>query len=792
MVGTTVSHYKILEHLGGGGMGVVYKAQDLRLDRPVALKFLPPDLTRDPKAKQRFVHEAKAASALQHINICTVHDIDQTRDGRIFIVMDLYPGETLKKRIEHGPLPIDEAVNITSQVAQGLAKAHEAGIVHRDIKPANIIVTDDGVLKILDFGLAKLSGRTMLTKTGSPLGTVAYMSPEQARGETADRTTDIWSLGVTFYEMLTGKKPYESDYEQALVYTILNEDPRPIGDLRPEVPKAIEKICRRAMAKDPKDRYQTASELRADLEFYKAGIQLSRQTRKILTKKRLVLYTGLATIVCVIAMVVILYGTGKGRVIDRVGVLPFHNLSKDSTQELYADAMTEEVICKLQQVASLNVPSSIMKFKGSQASYGEIARELNAKALISGSIQIVNNRVHVIAKLIDPATDGSLWTETYDDNMEDILDLQSKIARAVVAEVRVNVTRDEAARLGLSRKVDPEAYSTTLQGKAKVTLEHATSEGEIRQAIELFQKAIERDSTYAPAWAGLGEALWMLAETGFECVAPAEVHDKAIAAAERALELDPNLPDAHKARAVIAFGGEWDLAKAQRHYERALELQPGYAAAHNLYGQMLSGMPLPHFGEARRHFDRARELDPLSPWNDINMIAWWQNQGRPEKALEECERARMRDPNLWTVRWQIGFVKLVLGRPSQAIPQFEAVLKPFSPDRPSSVLTPLGLAYGLAGRRTDAHRILAEMEQASRKRYISPFYLASVYSGLGRMDEAFRLLDRALEQRTPYLVLCTPLDPLSVALRRDPRWRPFIDRLRRLVRLPSGTPDPYL
>jgi serine/threonine protein kinase/Flp pilus assembly protein TadD len=792
MIGQTVSHYKILEHLGGGGMGVVYRAQDLRLDRPVALKFLSPNLTRDLKARQRFVHEAKTASALQHINICTVHDIDQTPDGQIFIVMDLYTGGTLEKKIERGPLPIDEAVEIISQVAQGLAKAHEVGIVHRDIKPANLIVTDDGILKILDFGLAKLSDQTVLTKTGWPIGTAAYMSPEQARGESTDRRTDIWSLGVTFYEMLTGRRPFESEYQQALVYSIMNEDAKPTRDIRPDVPKAIEKICQRAMAKDPKDRYQTASEFLADIESYKAGIQLSSQTRKMLAKKHVVLYVGLAAIVFAIAMVVILVSTGGGTVIDRVGVLPFHNLSKDSTQELYADAITEEIISKLQQVASLNVPSSIMKFKKSQATYAEIAHEINAKALICGSIQIVNNRVHVIAKLIDPATDGSLWTETYDDNMEDILNLQSKIAQAVVGVVRVNVTRDEAARLGLSRKVDPEVYSTTLQGKAKATLEHATSEKEIRQAIELFRKAIDRDSTYAPAWAGLGEALWMLAETGFECVAPAEVRDKSITAVEKALELDPNLPDAHKARAVIAFGGEWDLAEAQRQYERALELQPGYAAAHNLYGQMLSGMPLPHFEEARRHFDRARELDPLSPWNEINMIAWWQNQGRLEKALEECERARMHDPNLWTVGWQIGFVKLVLGRPSQATPQFEAVLKLFSPDRPSSVLTPLGLAYGLAGRRTDAQKILAEMDQASRERYISPFYLATVYSGLGRMDEAFRLLDQALEQRTPYLVLCTPLDPLSVALRRDQRWRPFVDRLRKLVRLPAGTSDPYL
>jgi serine/threonine protein kinase len=266
MVGTTVSHYKILEHLGGGGMGVVYKAQDLKLDRNVALKFLPPDLTRDPEAKQRFVHEAKAASALQHNNICTVHDIDQTDDGQMFIVMDLYEGETLKKKIERGPLRIDDAVDIAIQVAQGLAKAHEHGIVHRDIKPANIIVTNDGVAKIVDFGLAKLTGRTLLTKTGTTLGTAAYMSPEQARSEEADNRTDIWSLSVVLYEMLTGKRPYESEYQQALVYSILNENPKPMKELRPEVPEALEKIDRRAMARDWK------IDIRGQMSFYRTSV----------------------------------------------------------------------------------------------------------------------------------------------------------------------------------------------------------------------------------------------------------------------------------------------------------------------------------------------------------------------------------------------------------------------------------------------------------------------------------------------------------------------------------------
>jgi serine/threonine-protein kinase len=380
-----------------------------------------------------------------------------------------------------------------------------------------------------------------------------------------------------------------------------------------------------------------------------------------------------------------------------------------------------------------------------------------------------------------------------------VLALQGEIASAIADKVRAAVTPQESERLKAARQVDPEVYDQTL--KAKAMLEYAMGDEQFRQAIELFQKAVARDPTYAPAWAGLGEALWSLAASGFEYVAPGEVRDRAIAAADRALNLDPNLADAHKGRAVIAIDGEWDLAKAQQHFERALELRPGYAAAQNLYGQMLV-WPLPFFDEARRHLDRARELDPLSPWSEINLVGWWLWQGRPEKALEEGEPALQRNPTALPVTHLMGLARLLLGQPSQAVPEYEALLKVLGPDRHAAVVVDrhatvlvfasLGLAYGLAGRRADALRILAEMEQASKNRYISPYYLAVVYSGLGRMDEAFRLLDQALEQRTPYLVVCNRYEATTVAFRRDPRWKPFMERLRREVRLPPGTPNPYL
>jgi len=610
MIGETVSHYKILEKIGGGGMGVVYKAQDTRLDRSVALKFLPPGLTRDPEARERFIHEAKAASALQHANICTVHDIGETEDGQLFIVMDCYDGETLKKKIERGPFPIEEAVAIAIQVAQGLSRAHEASIVHRDIKPANLMVTKRGEVKIVDFGLAKLSGRTVLTKTGSTVGTVAYMSPEQARSETVDARTDVWSLGVVLYEMLTGKKPFESEYEQALVYSILSQDPKPMKDLRADVPEAIEKICRRAMAKDRTARYETASELLADLESYKAGTRLSLQTRKVLSKKRKVAYAGLAALVLIIVISGIFKFTGRGEVFDRVAVLPFHNISKDLTQEYLADGMTEEVIARLQQIASLNVPSirSSMKFKGSQSSYAEIARELGAKALVDASIQYVNNRVRVIARLVDPPTDRTLWTDTYDGSVEDILDLQSRIAQAVVREVRVKVSQDEQTRLSRSsRKVNPQAYELYLSARQGLfRLPSNPQRSLLDSSIAKLQRAITIEPDNALYYATL-ERGYSLA-VGWFLEPSREFIPKMKAAAETALRLDPDLAESHLAAGHVDFF-QFNFKSSLARTSRALELSPGNAWAYQGWATVLTVWG--RFEEAQKMYQRMHEVDPV-------------------------------------------------------------------------------------------------------------------------------------------------------------------------------------
>ena len=502
-------------------------------------------------------------------------------------------------------------------------------------------------------------------------------------------------------------------------------------------------------------------------------------------------YAAAAVVVVAVGLTIFLTMM-QAEVIDSIAVLPPRDLSNASEDENLSFGIHEGLISELQTIGALKTicRQSVMQFKTTSKSPAEMAKELGGvKAFVEPTFLHVGNKLQVNAQLIK-ASDGSvLGTYKLEKNMEDVFALYGEIAQTIVSRMKVDVTPQERHGLATRSTVDPEVYNTTLKGK--VTIEYATREAQIRQGIELFQKAIDRDPTYAPAWAGLGNALWSLAALGSEYVAPAEVREKAIAAAAKALQLDPNLPEAHKACAMIAIDGEWDLAKAQLHFEKAIELRPGYAAAHDNYGAMLSRQPIPRFDEARKHFEQSRKLDPVSPWNDISMVAWWLFQGKFKEALDEARQARQRDPTQWILPWQMGFVSLLLGRPAEAVPEFEAALKLQSPDRPAAILAHLGLAYGLAGRRADALKILTEMQEASKKRYISPYYLAAVYSGLGRMDEAFRLVDQALEQRTPWLVVCTPYDPLSVALRHDSRWKLFIDRLRKLVRLPEGSPDPY-
>jgi len=574
MIGQTISHYRILEKLGEGGMGVVYKAEDLKLKRTVALKFLPPELTRDKSAKTRFIHEAQAASALQHHNICTIHEIDETKDGRLFIAMDCYDGETLKDKIAKGPLPVGEAMDITSQLAAGLSKAHEAGMVHRDIKPANIMVTTDGVVKILDFGLAKLAGMTKVTRTGTTVGTVAYMSPEQATGKELDARSDIWSLGVVLYEMLTGQLPFKGDHEQAVVYQVVNGEPEPLTKYCGDAQAALVAVVDKSLQKDPGKRYQTAAAMVDDLVSLAGETPLRVRTP---SGKRLgcrrVVFVAIVSAVVVITGAILLIRNLSQRAgpaspqRKMIVVLPFENLGSPE-DEYFADGITEEITSRLGSVRELGViaRTSAVQYKKTHKSIKEIGKELGVSYVLEGSIRWEHSgtgkgRVRITPQLIQVSDATHVWADSYDRVIDDIFGVQSDIAENVLKQLDVALLEPARRLLAAKPTGNMEAYETYLRGL--VYLRGPDSFGEnSRKAVEMMERAVHLDPKFALAYAALSQAHSKLYHVRYD---PTEKRlGLAKTAADRALELDAGLPEAHLALGYYYYWGF-------REYDRALE-----------------------------------------------------------------------------------------------------------------------------------------------------------------------------------------------------------------------------
>jgi non-specific serine/threonine protein kinase len=621
MIGQTVSHYKVLEPLGGGGMGVVYKAEDTRLKRTVALKFLPPELTRDPEAKERFIQEAQAASALQHPNICVVHDIDETADGQIFLCLEYLPGQTLKKKVERGPLKITEAIEIAVQVAQGLMKAHEQGIVHRDIKPANIMVTPDGVAKIVDFGLAKLSGPTMLTRAGSTLGTAAYMSPEQARGEPADHRTDIWSLGVVLYEMCAGRRPFDAEYENALTYAILNAEPNPLTGLRTGVPAELERIVGKAMAKNVAARYQHVEDMLVDLRALRSERESHPAPQKPVARgrrRRVVIAASVLGAVAVVAAAIAIVpslltqaglqkerGTSDQRTM--IVVLPFENLGSPE-DEYFANGTTDAITARLASVSGLGVVSrqSAIQYKKSTKPTRQIGEELGVAYILEGTIQRERprdraSRVRVIPQLIRVADDTHIWAEIYDKEMTEVFRVQSEIAENVATQLDVTLLEPERRAIEKRPTENLAAYEGYLQA-----LDHLNSMkiSDVETSVRLLREATSLDHNFAEAYAYLAmahhELYWAFDSPG-ELALEME-------AAERASDLAPDLPETQLARGFVAYA-QRDFLRALEHFESADRLRPTGETAQAI------GFTLRRLGrwqEALAYGEKARRLMPRS------------------------------------------------------------------------------------------------------------------------------------------------------------------------------------
>ena len=746
MIGKTISHYKILSKLGEGGMGVVYKAEDTKLGRTVALKFLPPELTRDPEAKARFIQEARAASSLEHPNICTIHEIGETSEGQSFICMSYYAGETLKQKIGTGPLPAHSAINIGLQVARGLSRAHEAGVIHRDIKPANIVVTERGEAKILDFGLAKLAGQTRLTSTGTTLGTVAYMPPEQARGEEADHRSDIWSLGVVLYEMICGRAPFVSAYDQATIYLIIHGKPAQIRKHCSSLPNGLEQIIDRCLAKNPVERYQSIDGLIADLESI-LGTRLSAvSTDRASTMGRAP-------------------STGT----PSIAVLPFTDMSPGRDQAYFCEGIAEELINGLAQIDGLRVAArtSAFQYKNKESDVRKIGRELDVETVLEGSIRKAANRLRITAQLVKVSDGYHVWSEKYDRDLEDIFVIQDEISLAIVEKLRGKLLKEEESKLIRRHAGNEEAYNLFLKGRYYWNRRH---EGGLRRAIELFQQAVEKDPLCAPGYVGISDCHNVSAILGF--MDPRVAYAKSKEAVAKARNIDEDLAEARASLGWIKTFHDWDWAGAEAEFLRTFELNPNYATGHYFYGLYLAVVG--RHDEAIAESSRALELDPVDlVFNSIQAWALYFGR-RHDAAIEQFQKTLDMDPNFYVANLYLGFALSAKGMWREAVEPFEKALT-VSPESPFAMGC-IGYALAASGRREEALEVLDRLEELSRERFVGSYNKAVIHLGLGADDRVFECLERAFVEKESWLAACNTL-PLWDAVRSDPR---FIDLMRRV------------
>ncbi len=800
MIGRTLLSYRILRKIGQGAGGEVYLAEDTRLRRAVALKFLPESLVANEQARRRFLREARLASALDHPNICTIYEINET-EGLHFIVMQYAEGETLKQVIAAKPLDTDSTLSIAIQIAAALTSAHERGVVHRDIKPTNVVITKDGQVKVLDFGLAKsLLAATKdsepidapeLTRQGAQLGTPAYMSPEQVRGEPADQRSDVFSFGVSLYEMATGRSPFKGKNKSIIdvMHAVAHDQPPPMCEINPHAPAQLQAITERAMQKEPSSRYQTMREALRDLKQLARDLDLdlsglSEGTGDYMRPrpgrpsrlKRNVLSLAFAVVVVVLAIAgLALYLSMNGsEVIDSAAVLPFVNLSNDPSTEYLADGITESLINSLSQLPNLRVisRSSVFRYKvhdptAAQPDPLAVGRELKVHAVLTGRLVQRGDTLSISAELVDVRNDRQIWGEQYNRRLADILAVQEEISREISEKLRSKLTGEQQKRLAKRYTEDTDAYQLYLKGRYHWN--KRTEEG-MSKAVEYFQQAIERDPNYALAYAGLADCYNL--QTIYSGIPPKEAFPRGKAAAIKALAIDDTLAEAHTPLAYVKQIYEHDLEGAENEFKRAIELNPSYATAHQWYGEYLTMMG--RLDEALAEKKKAQELDPLSLVINTT-VGWTLYFARQyDQAITIYQKALELDPNFFRARLFLGQAYEQKRMYDNAIAEFE---KAISLSRQSAeAMGALGHAYAVSGRRGEAQKIIADLKEMSNRKYVDSYSIAIIHIGLGEKDQSFAWLEKGYEDRS-YFSLYARVDPVFDSIRSDARFASLMKRM---------------